>query len=72
MASSVAAVAREHRATTVQLTCGKCRKANACAILELLTLEAGRGAHLEIVADGPDEAGVVTALTEIFEHGEGI
>jgi len=72
VASSVAGVAREHQETTVQLTCGNCRKAKACSVLELLTLEAGRGTHLEIVADGPDETCVLAALARIFENGAGI
>ena len=72
VASAVAGVAREHRKTAVQLSCGNCRKANACSVLELLTLEASRGTQLEIVANGPDEAGVMTALANIFDHGAGI
>ena len=72
VASSVAGVAREHQETTVHLTCGNCRKAKACSVLELLTLEAGRGAHLEIIADGPDETCVMAALARIFENGDGI
>ena len=72
VATSVAGVARAHQATTVQLTCGNCHPAKACSVLELLTLEAGRGTHLEIVADGPDETCVMAALAKIFEHGDGI
>ncbi len=72
VASSVVGVALEHRKTTVQLSCGNCHQANACSVLELLTLEASQGTHLEIVADGPDEAGVLSALAEIFDHGAGI
>ena len=74
VASSVAGVAREHHGTTttVQLTCGNCRKAKACSVLELLTLEASRGTHLEIIADGPDESCVMAALAKIFEDGDGI
>lgn len=72
VASSVAGVAREHLKTTVQLSCGNCRKANACSVLELLTLEAGKGTHLEVVTEGPDEVGVMTALANIFDHGAGI
>ena len=72
VATSVAGVAREHQETTVQLTCGNCRHAKACSVLELLTLEASQGTHLEIVADGPDETCVMAALAKIFEHGAGI
>ena len=72
VASSVVDVARENRETMVHLTCGNCRKAKACSVLELLTLEASRGTHLKIVADGPTEIRVVDELTRIFEHGDGI
>ena len=72
VASSVVDVAREHRETTVHLTCGTCRNAKACSVLELLTLEASRGTHLKIVADGPTENRVVDELARIFENGAGI
>jgi len=72
IASTVAGVARNHGATTVRLSCGKCQKANACSILELLMLEAQHGTHLEVVAEGPDEAIVLQSLAEIFEQGAGI
>ena len=72
VATRVVDVARSHRTTTVFLSCGNCRKANACSILELLTLEAAQGTRLEVVAEGPDEAIVLKTLTEIFEQGAGI
>ncbi|MFZ4396273.1 MAG: HPr family phosphocarrier protein [Kiritimatiellia bacterium] len=72
VASTVAGVARDHRATSVKVSCGECQKANACSILELLSLEAHRGTRLEVVVEGPDEAIVLKSLTEIFEHGGGI
>ncbi len=72
IASTVAGVARDHRTTTVHMSCGNCQKANACSVLELLMLEAHRGTRLEIVVDGPDEAVVLQTLTELFEQGEGI
>jgi len=72
VASSVAGVAHEHRKTTIQLSCGNCRKVNACSVLELLTLEASKGTHLEIATNGPDETGVMDALVNIFEQGSGI
>ena len=72
VASSVAGVARDHRTTSVQLTCGDCQKANACSIIELLMLEASHGTQLEVTAEGPDEAVVLQSLSEIFENGAGI
>ena len=72
VASSVVGVARDHQATTVQLTCGNCRQAQGCSVLELLSLEASQGTPLEVVVNGPDETGVLSALAEIFENGDGI
>jgi len=72
VAATVAGIARGHGSTAVRLSCGHCQNANACSVLELLTLEAGRGAQLEITAEGPDEAVVVERLAQLFEDGEGI
>jgi len=72
VASAVAGVARDHQTTAVHVSCGNCRRANACSVLELLTLGAEHGAHLEIVADGPDETAVFDALDQVFTHGGGI
>ena len=72
VASAVAEVARGHQTTTVQLSCGGCHRANACSVLELLTLGVEQGARLEIAANGPDEAAVIQALATVFEHGGGI
>ena len=72
VASAVAGVAREHKTTAIHVSCGNCRRADACSVLELLTLEANRGTHLEIIADGPDETCVMAALARIFENGDGI
>ena len=72
VASSVVDLARKHEQTTVQLSCNNCRQVNACSVLELLTLEAKQGTHLEVVATGPDETGVLNALAGIFENGGGI
>ena len=72
VAASLAGVARDHRSTTVQVSCNDCQKANACSILELISLEAGRGARIEVSAEGPDEAVVLQAVQEILEDGAGI
>lgn len=39
---------------------------NACSVLELLTLGATLGTPLEIVAEGPNEDGVLNELSEVF------
>jgi phosphotransferase system HPr (HPr) family protein len=41
--------------------------ANACSVLELLTLGATLGTPLEIVAEGPNEDGVLNELSEVFK-----
>ena len=43
--------------------------ANARSILDLATLGAGRGARLEIVAQGPDAEEAVDALTGLIVGG---
>lgn len=60
------------RKSEVRIHCDGCREANACSMLELLTLDAGQGTTLQIVAKGPDEQAVVEALVEVFEDGSGI
>lgn len=47
-------------------------RANACSVMELLTLGASTGTPLEIVADCPDEEAVLNQMTEVFEEGGGI
>ena len=45
------------------------RAANACSVLELLTLGATLGTPLEIVAECPNEERVVQELSGVFESG---
>ena len=47
-------------------------RANACSVIELLTLGAATGTPLEIVADCPDEETVLHQMTEVFDEGGGI
>lgn len=46
-------------------------RANACSVMELLTLGASTGTALEIVAECPDEEIVLNKLAEVFEGGDG-
>jgi phosphotransferase system HPr (HPr) family protein len=71
VASKVAKIAQQ-AGGTVHIRCAGCPRANACSVLELLTLGASVGTPLEIVAEGPDEELVLHKLTEVFEAGEGI
>ena len=56
----------------VHIRCGKCPRARACSILELITLGASEGTRIEVTAEGPDEDEVVEALEGVFEGGGGV
>ncbi len=71
IASQVAKIAKQ-AGGPVHITCDGCQHANACSVLELLTLGAAAGTPLEIVVDGPHEERVLLELTEVFEAGGGI
>lgn len=43
------------------------REINGKSILELMTLSAGPGTELELVARGPDAQALLAALREVFE-----
>ena len=62
----------QDRESEVCIRCDGCSEANACSILQLLTLAAEQGTKLEILAHGSDEDAVVEALVEVFEGGCGI
>ena len=68
VASQVAKIAQK-AGGTVKIRSKKERSsANACSVLELLTLGATSGTSLEIVAEGPNEETVITALSEILRQ----
>lgn len=46
------------------------RSADASSLLQVLKLEAGRGATVVIEADGPDEQEAVAGLVELLESFE--
>jgi phosphocarrier protein HPr len=71
VAASVVKLAHSHD-SVVQIRCKGCPHANACSIIELLTLGAGIGTRLQVVADGTDEEAVVNAIADVFEQGDGI
>jgi phosphotransferase system HPr (HPr) family protein len=82
VASEVSKIARQSGAA-VHIRCDGCpnagacqglRLADACSVLQLLTLGAAAGTHLEIVAEGPEaqEDAVIHALAGVFEGGSGI
>jgi len=52
--------------------CHKCREANACSIVQVLSLGASFGADVEIKATGPDEKEAIRSMVEVFSEGAGI
>jgi len=52
--------------------CNKCRKADGCSILQLLMLEAEKGAEIELVVTGIDEERGLREIADIFAQGSGI
>jgi len=73
VASQVSKIARLSGAS-VHILCDGCPKADACSVIQLLTLGAAAGTPLEIVAEGSDEKedAVLHALADVFENGGGI
>lgn len=71
IASRVAKIAQQ-AGGPVHIRCEGCPHANACSVLELLTLGAAAGTPLEIVADGPNVERVMLELADVFESGGGI
>ncbi len=73
VASQVSKIAQQS-GTSVHIRCEGCPQADACSVLQLLTLGAGAGTALEIEAVGADEkeAAVLRALADLFEQGGGI
>lgn len=71
VASRIAKLAQASPAS-VRVGCEGCPQANACSVLELLMLGATAGTTLEVEAEGPDEAAVLQAVSEVFEQGGGI
>jgi phosphocarrier protein len=52
--------------------CHKCKEANACSILQVLSLGAPFDGDVEIRATGPDEEEAVRGIAEVFNDGAGI
>ena len=54
------------------ILCHACKEANACSLLQILTLGAPFGADVEIIASGPDEDEAIDRMIEAFSDGAGI
>lgn len=71
VASQIVRIARDLQSRVSIRTHG-CKSADACSILELLTLGASEGVSIEIIASGIDEDHAVQAVADVFEEGGGI
>jgi len=56
----------------LSLSCNGCKHANACSIMQLLTLDAVKGTLLEVSAEGPDAELVLQKLSDLLSDGAGI
>lgn len=46
--------------------CSKCRQADACSVIQLLSLEASQGKSVTITANGPDEHKAIKEIHRIL------
>jgi phosphotransferase system HPr (HPr) family protein len=56
----------------LSISCDGCKRANACSIMQLLTLGAAKGTRMEACAEGPDEDIVMAKLSDLLSDGAGI
>jgi len=52
--------------------CYKCRFADSCSVLDLLSLGAPRDSQISVIAQGQDEKEVIDKIEEVFSGGSGI
>jgi phosphotransferase system HPr (HPr) family protein len=52
--------------------CHRCKFADTCSILEVLTLAATKDAEVAIIAEGPDEKEAIKEVARFFTNGAGI
>ncbi|MEI7880104.1 MAG: HPr family phosphocarrier protein [bacterium] len=71
VAGEIVKLAKTHDCQ-LTLSCNGCPRANACSIMQLLTLEAVHGTRLEVQAEGPDADFVFEKLTDLLSDGAGI
>lgn len=71
VAGQIVKVAQAH-ACSLSLSCDGCKHADACSIMQLLSLGAAQGSKIEVVADGPDAEIAMDKLSCILSDGGGI
>lgn len=71
VAGEIVKLAKAHDCQ-LTLSCNGCPRANACSIMQLLTLEAVHGTKLVAQAEGPEAELVFEKLSDILSDGAGI
>jgi len=71
VAGEIVTLVKSHECK-VSLSCEGCKFANACSIMQLLTLGATKGSKVQAHAEGPDEEEVMAKLSAILGNGDGI
>ncbi len=71
VASEIVKLAKIHECQ-FSVSCKGCKNANACSIMQLLTLGASKGDLLEVTIDSPDADLIFDKLTGILSDGAGI
>ncbi|MEI8140525.1 MAG: HPr family phosphocarrier protein [bacterium] len=71
VAGEIVKLAKSHDCK-LSLSCNGCPRANACSIMQLLTLDAAKGSKLEASAEGPDAELVIEKLSDLLSDGAGI
>ncbi len=71
VAGEIVKLAKTHECQ-ISVSCNGCKHADACSIMQLLTLEAVKGTLLEVSAEGPDAELVLEKLSELLADGAGI
>ncbi|OGV50604.1 MAG: hypothetical protein A2X49_12460 [Lentisphaerae bacterium GWF2_52_8] len=61
-----------NRNCKVSLSCGDCKYADACSIMQVLLLAAPQGTALMVKVDGPGEEELLSEIETFFEQGAGI
>ena len=69
-AAKVVNCAKKYKSKTI--ICHNCKLADSCSIVDLVSLGAGKGTEIAVIAEGPDEKQVIQEITGLFNEGAGI
>ncbi len=67
-AADVVQVAKRHKSKIY--FCHRCKFADTCSVLEVLTLGAPKDAEVAVIAEGPDEKEALKNICELFKEKE--